>query len=97
MTGPCPHFETVIEVAPARDVCETCILTGDRWVHLRQCLVCGLTGCCDNSPNTHATKHAKATGHAIIRSAQPGEDWAWCYPDEAAFIPGPGGWELVEY
>ncbi len=96
MTGPCPHWESVIEVAPPRDVCETCIEIGGTWVHLRQCLMCGRTGCCDNSPNRHATKHALETGHAIIRSAEPGEEWAWCYADRAVFVPGPDGWEAVE-
>ncbi len=97
MTGPCPHFETVVEVEPPKDVCESCVEIGGRWVHLRQCLVCGRTGCCDNSPNTHATKHAHETGHAIIRSAEPGETWAWCYPDSEVFEPtAAGGWELVE-
>jgi hypothetical protein len=94
---PCPHFATVTEVAAPLDVCESCIEIGSQWVHLRQCLVCGRTGCCDNSPNRHATAHANQTGHAIIRSAEPDEAWAWCYPDELAFIPGPDGrWEVVD-
>ena len=54
---------------------------GSDWVHLRLCLSCGHVGCCDSSPNTHATKHFKTTGHPIIRSFQPGEDWEWCYVD----------------
>jgi hypothetical protein len=77
--------------------CAECAAIGAQWVHLRQCLVCGNTACCDNSPNRHATHHANTTGHALIRSAQPGEAWAWCYPEEAFFIPGEnGGWELFE-
>ena len=55
---------------------------GDRWVHLRLCLTCGHVGCCDSSPNQHATKHFHATGHPIMKSAEPGEDWGWCYIDQ---------------
>jgi hypothetical protein len=97
-TLPCPHFSTVLaEVPPAATVCQACVDLGDTWVHLRQCLVCGNTACCDNSANRHATGHANSTGHAIIQSAQPGEKWAWCYPDNAFFIPAEGGgWELFE-
>jgi uncharacterized UBP type Zn finger protein len=62
--------------------CEDCLAIGDTWVELRQCLICGHVGCCDASKNTHATKHFKETGHTIIRSLQPGEDWRWCYVDE---------------
>ena len=97
MSLPCPHFETAIEVEDPLDVCPTCVEIGSTWVHLRQCLVCGRTGCCDNSPNRHASRHAAEAGHALIRSAQPGEQWAWCFPDEAFFIPGEaGGWERFE-
>ena len=56
-----------------------------RWVHLRMCQSCGHIGCCDNSPGRHATAHHAATGHPIIRSAEPGEDWSWCYVDELMF------------
>ena len=56
---------------------------GTRWVHLRMCQTCGHIGCCDNSEGKHATAHFKSTGHPIIRSAQPGEDWSWCFVDEA--------------
>jgi uncharacterized UBP type Zn finger protein len=90
----CEHVALIADVAPPRNVCESCIEIGATWVHLRQCLICGRTGCCDNSPNTHATKHWQATGHPMIRSAQPGEDWAWCYPDEQVYLPvDGGGWE----
>ena len=95
---PCPHFASAMEALPDPEtVCPTCVEMGSTWVHLRQCLVCGRTGCCDNSPNRHATAHSRETGHALIRSAQPGEQWAWCYPDEAFFVPGEdGGWALFE-
>ena len=65
-----------------RHVCEECVKTGDQWVHLRVCQTCGVTLCCDDSPNRHMTAHNKATHHPVISSAQPGERWLWCYPDE---------------
>jgi uncharacterized UBP type Zn finger protein len=58
---------------------------GSQWVHLRRCAECGAVGCCDSSPNRHATQHHEATGHPIVRSLEPGEDWYWCYEDEVAF------------
>jgi len=64
-------------------------------VHLRQCLVCGKTLCCDDSPMRHTTAHCTAENHQLIRTAEPDEDWAWCYPDELAFIPGASGWEIA--
>ncbi len=63
--------------------CEGCLRDGTRWVHLRLCLECGHVGCCDNSPMKHATKHFHADSHTVIRSFEPGEDWRWCYVDEA--------------
>jgi hypothetical protein len=64
-------------------VCVDCVKEGSRWVHLRTCQECGDTHCCDASPKRHATAHNKATGHPVIQSAEPGEGWFWCYPDEA--------------
>jgi uncharacterized UBP type Zn finger protein len=87
-TPVCTHLET-IEVSELPDHiagCEECLKTGDRWVHLRMCMQCGTIRCCDDSPNRHATKHAHESGHPIIRSAEPGEDWSWCYVDEVAFV-----------
>jgi uncharacterized UBP type Zn finger protein len=66
--------------------CEDCLRIGGTWVHLRMCETCGHVGCCDNSPNRHATAHFGATQHPIIRSAEPGEGWSWCYVDEVAFV-----------
>lgn len=63
-------------------VCEECIKTGDEWMHLRTCQTCGVTLCCDSSPNKHASKHAKQTNHPVAISAEYGEQWAWCYVDE---------------
>ena len=79
---PCTHLDQIHDVRPGTDGCEECLASGSRWVHLRLCLSCGHVGCCDSSPNRHATKHHRATGHAIIRSAEPGERWRWCYVDE---------------
>jgi uncharacterized UBP type Zn finger protein len=82
----CTHLDQ-IQIDPPDSVagCEDCLRTGDRWVHLRVCLTCGHVGCCDSSINRHASKHAGATGHPIVRSAQPGETWCWCYEDQVVF------------
>lgn len=80
----CEHIAAVTTVkTPKRRECEECVKIGDRWVHLRTCQTCGATLCCDNSPNRHATKHAHATKHPVIASAEPGEKWLYCYPDDA--------------
>ena len=80
----CAHIKAVTTVKqPKKLVCEECVKIGAHWVHLRTCQECGVTLCCDNSPNKHATKHARSTGHPVIASAQPGERWLYCYPDDA--------------
>ena len=80
----CPHIEAISTLKHAkRHVCEECLKTGSRWVHLRTCQTCGVTLCCDSSPNLHASKHARASSHPVIASAEPGERWLYCYPDEA--------------
>ena len=68
------------------DGCEECLATGGKWLHLRICLECGRVGCCDDSPNKHATAHAHESGHPIIRSLEPGENWSWCYLDEVGMV-----------
>ena len=78
----CEHVKEIREVAPSADGCDDCLKTGDRWVHLRLCETCGHVGCCDSSPNKHATKHYHATEHPIIKSFEPGEEWGFCYPDD---------------
>jgi hypothetical protein len=81
----CEHldrFELLDPPAPPV-ACEDCAAEGATWVHLRQCQACGHVGCCDDSPNRHATKHAHGTHHPVIRSYEPGEDWGYCYPDDA--------------
>jgi len=82
----CAHLETIDhDVTPSADGCEDCLATGDQWVHLRLCTRCGHVGCCDSSPNRHATAHHTATEHSVVRSFEPGEGWFWCYPDALAF------------
>ena len=83
----CTHLDQITDAKPSADGCEECLQTGDTWVHLRECLVCGHVGCCDSSKNKHATKHFHATEHPIVQSFQPGEDWIWCYVDEVVMEP----------
>jgi hypothetical protein len=80
----CDHIDAITTVRNAtRHECQECVKTGARWVHLRTCQECGATLCCDSSPNRHASKHAGASAHPVIASAEPGERWLYCYPDEA--------------
>ena len=79
----CEHVEGLGPVVPRTAGCEECLRAGDGWVHLRVCMACGHVGCCDFSPNKHATKHYHATNHPLVRSLEPGESWGWCYPDQA--------------
>jgi hypothetical protein len=84
MPSACAHIEQIQSVVPARQhACEECVKTGSKWLHLRTCQTCGATLCCDSSPNRHATTHARATTHPVVASAEPGERWLYCYPDEA--------------
>jgi Zn-finger in ubiquitin-hydrolases and other protein len=78
----CTHLSHIHDVSPSADGCEECLRAGDTWVHLRICLECGHVGCCDDSKNTHATKHFLAKHHPSIQSFEPGEEWRWCYVDE---------------
>ncbi len=83
VAGHCAHLGAIEKVTlPEKRVCEECEKTGSRWVHLRTCQQCGTTQCCDDSPNRHASKHAHASGHPVIASAEPGERWLYCYPDD---------------
>ncbi|HEX5608016.1 MAG TPA: UBP-type zinc finger domain-containing protein [Candidatus Binatia bacterium] len=82
--GSCAHIETIKNIKHAkRRECEECVKSGSSWVHLRICQECGATRCCDDSPNRHATQHARGSHHPVIASAEPGERWLYCYPDEA--------------
>ena len=81
----CAHIEAIETVTRAkRRECEDCVKIGAKWVHLRTCQTCGVTLCCDSSPNQHASKHARATRHPVIASAEPGEQWLYCYSDEGS-------------
>jgi len=84
----CVHLDNWKEIKhPKVHVCEECVKHGGRWLHLRTCQTCGVTLCCDSSPEKHASRHAREAGHPVAISAEPGERWAWCYVDE----------EMVEY
>lgn len=79
----CEHLSSVVVVEPSTtEGCEDCIPIGGRWLHLRLCMMCGHVGCCDSSPNRHATAHFDTTSHPVIQSFEPGERWAWCYVDD---------------
>lgn len=84
----CTHLDliTVTELPASIAGREECLRIGSGWVHLRMCMTCGKIGCCDSSPNKHASRHARDDGHPIARSAEPGEEWSWCFVDELAFI-----------
>jgi Zn-finger in ubiquitin-hydrolases and other protein len=74
---------------PSGTGCTECDATGGWWVHLRRCAQCGHIGCCDTSPSQHATAHARASGHPLIQSFEPGEDWFWNYDTEEMYEGGP--------
>jgi hypothetical protein len=86
----CTHLDEVkVADVPGRAEvpgCEECLKIGGRWVHLRVCRTCGKVGCCDSSPNRHASHHANEDSHPIMTSIEPGEDWSWCVLDEVAFV-----------
>ncbi|MDB6090752.1 MAG: Zn-finger-containing protein [Gammaproteobacteria bacterium] len=77
-----PHLKEIRDVTPHSNGCEDCLRIGAQWVHLRLCLTCGHVGCCDSSPNRHATAHFHRSRHPIIQSLEPGEEWRWCYVHE---------------
>jgi uncharacterized UBP type Zn finger protein len=83
----CTHLDQIAVDRPDRVAgCEDCLAMGGRWVHLRVCRSCGKVGCCDESPNRHATAHAQGTGHPIITSVERGEEWSYCYVDDLMFF-----------
>ncbi len=87
----CGHIDQIQQVDPSGPGCEDCLAIGGTWNHLRLCMSCGHVGCCDSSPNRHATGHFHDRGHPIVRSYEPGEDWWWCYADELSFeVEGAG-------
>lgn len=79
----CEHLKQIRKVTPSAQGCEDCLKTGDTWVQVRICMMCGHVGCCDSSKHQHARKHFHATKHPIIKSFEPGEEWMWCYIDDA--------------
>lgn len=88
MSAICSHLDTIeVTVLPDEIAgCEDCLVSGSTWVHLRMCMTCGHVGCCDQSPNRHARAHFHTASHPIARSAEPGEEWSWCFVDEVAFV-----------
>jgi len=88
VSAACTHLDTVefTELPDEIAGCAECLATGGWWVHLRMCQSCGHIGCCDSSPSKHATAHARETSHPLVRSAEPGEDWSYCYVDDVAFV-----------
>lgn len=86
MPETCIHLAQIeIDATPVAEGCVECLAVGDRWVHLRRCVTCGHVGCCDQSPNRHATAHFETDAHPLIQSFEPGEDWCWCFADELFF------------
>ncbi|MEV4062562.1 ubiquitin carboxyl-terminal hydrolase 14 [Nonomuraea dietziae] len=80
----CEHLSKAGDPSPRTpEGCEECLATGGRWVHLRRCLDCGHIGCCDSSPGKHASGHFRMVGHPVMQSFEPGEDWRWCFTDNA--------------
>jgi ubiquitin-hydrolase Zn-finger-containing protein len=92
MSVSCSHLDqiAITELPDPIAGCEECLKIGSSWVHLRMCMICGKIGCCDDSPNRHASRHARDDAHPIIRSAEPHEDWCWCYVDRFAFTLAAG-------
>lgn len=88
MATTCAHLDSiqVKELPEATEGCEECLKTGDPWLHLRICLECGKVGCCDSSPNQHASRHANEAGHPLIHSLQPGEQWSFCFVDDVGMV-----------
>ena len=92
----CTHLDQIHRVTAKTNGCEECLKMGDQWVHLRICLTCGHVGCCNSSKHQHATKHFHETGHPIMQSFQPDEDWIWCYIDEVAMEPNQRFYERAQ-
>jgi CPA1 family monovalent cation:H+ antiporter len=92
----CDHLAVAGEPDAPLAVCSSCVEIGGEWEHLRQCLSCGRTSCCNLSPNRHATAHFHESGHPMIRSAEPGEDWRWCYLDDRLYMADGAREEIAE-
>ena len=84
MQEACGHISAIKTIKTAHaPQCDECVKIGANWMHLRTCQSCGITLCCDSSQNRHASKHARAAGHPVIASAEPGERWLYCFPDDS--------------
>jgi uncharacterized UBP type Zn finger protein len=84
----CTHQDQIAEVEPQTPTgCTDCLALGESWAELRLCLGCGYVGCCDASPNQHASAHFADSGHPLAQSFERGEDWIWCYVDEVLVEP----------
>jgi len=78
----CQHIQSISSIKYSKAYeCEACVKIGAKWMHLRTCQTCGITLCCDSSPNQHMSKHAAIKNHPVASSAEPGENWMWCYID----------------
>lgn len=88
----CAHLSDLLPMEPSTTSgCEDCLRIDGRWVHLRMCMQCGHVGCCDSSPNRHATAHFRDSDHGVIQSFEPGERWAFCYADNDMIETVPDG------
>ena len=86
----CTHVDLIRQVTPSADGCEDCLRIGGWWIHLRMCLTCGHVGCCNSSPNRHASTHAREVDHPVAQAWGADEDWIWCFVDEVYVEPGVG-------
>ena len=80
--GDITTIDGVVGAPPGTEGCVDCLAIGARWIHLRRCLECGHVGCCDSSPNKHASAHFRTVGHPLVQSFEPGEEWIWCFADQ---------------
>jgi len=85
MPETCTHLDSIVTSEASGNGCVECLRTGGRWVHLRRCTTCAHVGCCDSSPGRHTTAHFHSSGHPVVQSFEPGEDWYFCYVDDVAF------------
>ncbi len=85
MADSCTHLDTIADPGPSGPGCVECLATGGTWMHLRRCAACSHVGCCDSSPNRHATAHFQTSAHPLVQSYEPHEEWYWCYVDELVF------------
>jgi hypothetical protein len=74
-----------LSARPTGNGCVECLRADSWWFHLRRCAQCGHIGCCDTSPGQHATAHFRETGHPLMRSFEPGEDWFWSFATEESY------------